>query len=118
MGSDIPISGQNFKAGYYESYDITVTQKQLINRPEQPCEEAEDYDFLRCVKTSQARRLGCRPPWDSWSPATIPFCQTVEQLEQHEELDMRFGFSEQKIIVAETGCQVPCQYKVGEPQLY
>ena len=49
-------------------YYISVTEHHLLNRPEQPCEEKEDYDFLECVKTSQARMVGCRPPWDIWSP--------------------------------------------------
>ena len=75
------------KADLYEYNEITVTQHHLLNRPEQPCEEEEDYDFLQCVKTSQARRVGCRPPWDIWSPPTIPLCQTMDQLQQYEELD-------------------------------
>ena len=32
-------------------------------------------------------QVGCRPPWDSWSPATIAECDTTEQLAQHEKLD-------------------------------
>ena len=71
---------------------------------DQPCEEEEeDYDFLQCVKTSQARMVGCRPPWDSWSPHTIPLCQTVDQLDQHEMIDAEFGADEQKTILAKTG---------------
>ena len=104
--------GGNLEAGTYDYYEISVTEHRLLNRPEQPCEEDEDYEFLSCVKTSQARRLGCRPPWDSWSPATIPLCQTVEQLNKHEELDMEIGTMERKKIVAETGCRIPCKYKV------
>ena len=106
-------SGENMQAGRWEWHEITVTQHHLLNRPEQPCEEEEeDYDFLECVKTSQARRVGCRPPWDSWSPPTIPLCQTVDQLDRYEMIDLEFGASEQKEIVADTGCRVPCTYKV------
>ena len=71
-------SGQNLESGQFDYYEITVTEHQLLNRPEQPCEEEEDYDFLECVKTSQARMVGCRPPWDIWSPHTIPLCQTKD----------------------------------------
>ena len=47
-------AGQNMEAGHYDYQEITVTQHQLLNRPEQPCEEEEEDDFLQCVKTSQA----------------------------------------------------------------
>ena len=104
--------GQNMKPGHYEWFEISVTEHHLLNRPEQPCEEAEDYDFLKCVKTSQARRVGCRPPWDSWSPDTIPLCQTMDQLWEYDGLDFRLKHVEQKIILNYTGCQPPCKYKV------
>ena len=71
-------AGENMRPGYYDQYQITVTEHHLLNRPEQPCEEDEDYDFLQCVKTSQARTVGCRPPWDSWSPHTIPLCHSMD----------------------------------------
>ena len=113
-------SGQNLEAGQFDYYEISVTEHRLLNRPEQPCEEEEDYDFLQCVKTSQARRVGCRPPWDSWSPHTIPLCQTVDQLQHHERLDWADVNLEQKMIVNNTGCQLPCHYReyqvAGEPQ--
>ena len=100
------------EGGTFNYLEISVTEHQLLNRPEQPCEEAEDYDFLKCVKTSQARRVGCRPPWDSWSPDTIPLCQTMDQLWEYDGLDFRLKHVEQKIILNYTGCQPPCKYKV------
>ena len=103
---------QNMEPGYYESYEITVTEHQLLNRPEQPCEEAEDYDLLGCLKTNQARRVGCRPPWDIWSPNTIPLCQTMDQLDKYEKLDVGFTYVRQKKIFNEFGCKIPCSYKV------
>ena len=111
-------AGQNLQSGQFDYYDIILTEHHLLNRPDQPCEEEEeeeDYDFLQCVKTSQARMVGCRPPWDSWSPHTIPLCQTVDQLDQHEMIDAEFGAEEQKTILAKTGCRIPCKYKVGPP---
>ena len=112
-------AGQNFKAGHYDNNEISVTKHQLLNRPASPCVEEEDYDFLECVKTSQAKMVGCRPPWDIWSPQTIPLCQTMEQLYEHERLDVHYLTYEKRKIVAETGCQVPCKYKVSFPsQIY
>ena len=105
--------GQNMKAGHFQRFEISLTEHRLLNRPEQPCEEEEDYDFLKCVKTSQARMVGCRPPWDSWSPHTIPLCQTVEQLHQYELMDLIFSSVEQKMIMNYTGCESPCKYKVS-----
>ena len=99
---------KNMEAGTFNYLEITVTEHHLLNRPEQPCEEAEDYDFLQCVKTSQARMVGCRPPWDSWSPPTLPLCQTMQQLDQYEKIEDTFY---QKILTT-TGCRVPCIYKV------
>ena len=103
---------QNFSLG--KRYYISVTEHHLLNRPEQPCEVKEDYDFLECVKSSQAKSVGCRPPWDIWSPESIPLCQTVVQLQQHERLDWLDINYEQKMIINNTGCLVPCKYKVEQ----
>ena len=108
-------AGQSMqRAGYFTYFFISLTEHHLLNRPEQPCEEKEDYDFLKCVKTSQAESVGCRPPWDIWSPDTIPLCQTVVQLQQHERLDWLDINYEQKMIINNTGCLVPCKYKVEQ----
>ena len=106
-------SDQEMKPGFYDHYEMTVNQHHLLNRPEQPCEEEEDYDFLSCVKTSQARRVGCRPPWDSWSPHSIPLCQRLEQLQLYERLDLTYMDQELAIMLNTSGCQVPCKHKVG-----
>ena len=100
------------RPGYFNYYYITVTQHHLLNRQEQPCEEKEDYNFLECVKTSQARSVGCRPPWDSWSPHTIPLCETLDQLQDYEWLDAYYMMFERKQIVNQSGCLIPCRYKV------
>ena len=108
-------AGKDIEAGHYEWFTISLTEHHLLNRPKQACEEREDYDFLQCVKTSQARSVGCRPSWDIWSPHTIPLCQTMEQLNMYEKIDTDLlGIAKQKAFVRRTGCQVPCHYKVGE----
>ena len=100
--------------------------------------ESEDYNFQTCVKTSLAEKVGCRPPWDSWSPASSPLCARVEDMARHEEYDWDLYNFEQKIVLNFTGCKVltiyiyniynlklciykvPCKYReyklVGEPQ--
>ena len=57
--------GLNMKKDYFDWYYISVTEHHLLNRPEQPCEEKEDYDFLECVKTSQA-------DWATSMSRTVP----------------------------------------------
>ena len=107
-------TGQNNAPGHYDYYEIIVTEHHLLNRPEQPCEEEEDYDFLECVKTSQARMVGCRPPWDIWSPHTLPLCQTMDQLQQYEDIDIGLmRIKTKKKFLTKTGCKVPCNYKVS-----
>ena len=107
-------AGQNMEAGTFEVFEITITEHHLLNRPEQPCEEEEDYDFLQCVKTSQARMVGCRPPWDIWSPPTLPLCQTMDQLLEYEKIDRAlFMITRKKEFLEQTGCKLPCHYQVG-----
>ena len=68
--------------------------------------ESEDYNFQTCVKTSLAEKVGCRPPWDSWSPASSPLCARVEDMARHEEYDWDLYNFEQKIVLNFTGCKV------------
>ena len=92
------------------------------------------------MKTSLAEKVGCRPPWDLWSPASSPLCARVEDMARHEEYDWDLYNFEQKIVLNFTGCKVltiyiyiqylqsksiylckvPCKYReyklVGEPQ--
>ena len=79
-----------------------------------------DYSFNTCVKTALARQVGCRPPWDIWSPGSIPVCTTVEEMAKHETLDWGHFNFEQKVVLNTTGCKIPCnynEYKIeGEPQ--
>ena len=72
------------------------------------------------MKTSLARQIGCRPPWDIWSPSSIPLCDTVEKIYEYEQLDYYYLIYEQKIVLNLTNCLIPCTYKeykmVEEPQ--
>ena len=64
--------------------------------------------------------MGCRPPWDRWSPDTIAECDTTEQLTRHESLDWALYNYEKRMVIQTTGCKIPCTYNeyqvVGEPQ--
>lgn len=76
--------------------------------------ESPDYDFQACVKTSMARQIGCRPPWDLWSPSTIPVCDRLEDIIKHEEWDKKIFDSEKRIIMDYSQCLIPCHYKEYE----
>ena len=80
-------------------------------------QESPDYSFMTCVKTSQAQKVGCRPPWDIWSPASIPV--TLEENIAHEKFDWKLLNYEKKIVINSTNCLIPCKFKeyklVGEP---
>ena len=58
------------------------------------------------MKTSLAEKVGCRPPWDLWSPASSPLCARVEDMARHEEYDWDLYNFEQKIVLNFTGCKV------------
>ena len=58
-----------------------------------------------------ATKIGCRPPWDTWSPDTIPVCHTLEQLQQHETMDWGLYTHEKKVVKNNTGCLIPCTYR-------
>ena len=73
--------------------------------------ESPSYDFQACVKTSLARQIGCRPPWDSWSPSSIPVCDNLDDNIRHEEWDKKIFDSEKRIIMEGTTCLIPCHYK-------
>ena len=111
---------QDIEPNKFEWLYISETDHKLLNRPEQPCEENPSYDYITCVKNSQARDVGCRPAWDHWSDPSIPVCTNMEDLVQHEALDWGIYNFEQKIVENKTGCKVPCKYKefaiAGEPQ--
>ena len=112
---------QDLEPNKFDWLYISLTEHRLLNRPDQPCEEdIPDYDFFACVKTSQAREVGCRPGWESWSDTTLPICTTMAELSLHEKMDWAVFNAEQKIVENRTGCKVPCRYKefniVGEPQ--
>ena len=83
-------------------------------------QESLNYDFQQCVKSSLSEKVGCKPPWDNWSPPSTPVCETVEENAKHEKWDWDFYNFEQKIIINSTQCLIPCNYKeyklVAEPQ--
>ena len=63
------------------------------------------------MKTSIARQIGCRPPWDILSSFSVPVCDTLEKIYDYEQLDYEYMIYEQKIVLNLTKCLIPCKYK-------
>ena len=42
-----------------------VVKQVKLNRPEQPCAPAPDYNFSQCVKDKVSKRVGCYLPWQT-----------------------------------------------------
>ena len=113
---------RSMTAGQTDWQYISVTDHHRLDREEAACQADPQYNFLACVKASQAREVGCRPAWDIWSPGDLPACTLTEQLSQHELMDHRNLQLERKIVLARSGCLAPCRYReyraVGGLQKY
>ena len=98
--------------GKYNLHYFSVTHHDLLYDPTKPkCDPDPDYVFLSCIKTHLAKKVGCKPPWDIWSPNTIPVCNSLEKLSMHEILDFTFLQYDKITLLNETGCLIPCKYK-------
>ena len=81
--------------------------------------DAPEYDFHACVRTSIFDKVGCRPPWDTWSPKSLNVCKNIHQFVKIAEFENELLLGDQRTIINSTGCLVPCTYKkfeiVGNP---
>ena len=91
--------------------EIALVKHKKLNLEHRPCEEAEDYKFLDCVKESFATQVGCRLPWDERTTQILDVCIKREQFQQFETLFMLSLTSEIDAIQRKTGCKTPCTYK-------
>ena len=61
---------------------------------------------------SIASKRRCRPPWDpSMSSLLLPSCNTSKEDQKYQSEFLWMVSNEQKFIVKETGCLIPCIYK-------
>ena len=81
-----------------------------MNREKEPCGSGLGYNFVRCLKNSIARTVGCRLEWDRVSSDQTPLCEYFGQVKKHEILYQKLGNMEQKELVEATGCALPCEY--------
>ena len=109
------------RSTYLDLY-LSVTKHQKMNQKTSPCNEDPKYDLHGCVKNSFTRQVGCRPPWDLGNNQDLPICQDLERIRRFEELYISTGSDNLEIIVKQTECLTPCQYKefkfAAEPDNY
>ena len=81
--------------------------------------DAPEYDFHACVRTSIFDKVGCRPPWDTWSPKSLNVCKNIHQFVKIAEFENELLLGDQRTIINSTGCLVPCTYQkfeiIGNP---
>ena len=114
-------------------YQITLTEMEEVDHPEDPCETDSNYNFQTCVKESLSKQVGCRLPWDPSTNQDLPKCGSLNEyrclaflllLKQKIKINMicrHFETLYQDISVAEgqsleklTGCKKPCKYRKYE----
>ena len=70
------ISPNESKSHYYQ---ITLTEMEEVDHPEDPCETDPEYNFQACVKESLSKQVGCRLPWDNWTHQGFPKCASLDE---------------------------------------
>ena len=99
----------------------TITTK--INRPKFPCNPDQSYSYNHCVRTSLAKRIGCKYPfYDSSHILNAPNCNITEELVAHWTANFDIFSANQQQLLNITGCELPCNYYqysiVGTPRKY
>ena len=73
------------------------------------------------MRTSIAKRAGCRTPWDELSPKSLEICQNLSQFIETELDEYDIMWADKNNVINKTGCLVPCQYLefqvIGEPRI-
>ena len=95
----------------FDFYPIVVCEHRNLNRPNKPCVDDPDHNFMTCIKNSLATKIGCRLPWDNVSNNAYPICKTIEQIRDHEAFFFNISKMELKDVLQRTRCKVPCHYK-------
>ena len=106
-----------------KSISVHSTFTTKINQPKFPCNPDQSYSYNHCVRTSLAKRIGCKYPfYDSSHILNAPSCNTTEELVAHWTANFDIFSANQQQIFNITGCELPCNYYqysvVGTPHKY
>ena len=73
-----------------------------LNRETNPCEKDQKYSFHHCVRTSLARRIGCKLPWDIWTSNIFKVCSQVKDLAFYDIIYRTFQIQNLNEIISYT----------------
>ena len=73
----------------------------------QPCPQ---YNFETCVMRGIAEIAGCRFAFDNLASTSLPMCDH-NNWQKYSNLAINLLNTEQKDIINQTGCLVPCTYR-------
>ena len=62
------------------------------------------YDVETCVKRGISKEIGCKAPWDTWSPTSAKVCNSLENLEKYLNMEKKILESEKRIIFNISNC--------------
>ena len=89
---------------------FSTTKHINLNRPASPCKDNPDYSFHLCVRTSLARKIGCKLPWDKWISDSFKVCDQVQDILSYDESYRAMALQNLNRIISNTGCLKPCEY--------
>ena len=96
--------------GYdFDNYPLSVKKRININRPGQTCVEDNTYNFGKCISDTVMTRVGCKFPWNK-DEENFPPCDNEWKIKRVERLFFDISIMEQKEIVRNTSCNIPCLY--------
>lgn len=85
----------------------------LLNLPKNPCvEDDKGYNFENCIRKSVEARVGCRLPWhQDFENEVQRTCSALSKFWQHDREYRSIASNELRIIIKDSGCQIPCTYR-------
>ena len=76
---NLPMNQISYDAKHWQMRRMEVVQHEKLNVPTKPCNTDPDYSFTGCVRKTLSSYVGCRLPWDQWTPTGVPLCTTMDQ---------------------------------------
>ena len=65
--------------------DLKAIRHEKQNQPHRPCDQSLTYNFFECIERSIMTKVGCQPPWRSFSVNELPLCDNHLLLQKYEK---------------------------------
>ena len=79
LNPDLPMTQITMEGKLWQIRRMQTVQSERLNVPTKPCNADPDYSFTGCVRNAISRFVGCRLPWDQWTPTKVHLCSTMDQ---------------------------------------